>query len=154
MLQARSPFRALAKNRAISPPPPSRQGRTFPLCRGNPLCSLRGSLRPGPVELGSIDPHPMQNNGELACNGDLGLAQPVALDEPHPPSLQRRPFRHAGHQYASRFEQVHTEHGVTALRDSARPVDLSVGMPPGRPSDLSNHTSRSLKPSWIINGLL
>src|SRR5262249_22619893 len=37
MLQARSPFRALAKNRAISPPPPSRQGRHFPLCRGNPV---------------------------------------------------------------------------------------------------------------------
>jgi hypothetical protein len=33
----RSPFRALAKNRAISPPPPSRQGRHFPLCRGNPV---------------------------------------------------------------------------------------------------------------------
>ena len=29
MLQARSPFQALAKNRTISPPPPSRQGRLF-----------------------------------------------------------------------------------------------------------------------------
>jgi hypothetical protein len=37
MLQARSPLRALAKNRAISPPPPSRQGRHFPLCCGNPV---------------------------------------------------------------------------------------------------------------------
>src|ERR1700730_998886 len=40
MLQARSPFRALAKNRAISPPPPSRQGRHFPLYRGIPVVSL------------------------------------------------------------------------------------------------------------------
>src|SRR5579863_7836958 len=39
MLKARSPFRALAKNRTISPPPPSRQGRLFPPCRGNPLVS-------------------------------------------------------------------------------------------------------------------
>src|SRR5579863_9272545 len=47
MLKARSPFRALAKNRTISPPPPSRQGRLFPPCRGNPVVSpyaLRGSL--------------------------------------------------------------------------------------------------------------
>jgi hypothetical protein len=37
MLQARSPFRTHAKNRTISPPPPSRQGRLFPPCRGNNL---------------------------------------------------------------------------------------------------------------------
>src|SRR4029450_7205650 len=40
MLKARSPPRALAKHRAISPPPPSRQGRLFPPCRGNPVTSL------------------------------------------------------------------------------------------------------------------
>jgi hypothetical protein len=40
MLQARSPFWALAKNRTISPPPPSRQGRLFPLRRGNSVISL------------------------------------------------------------------------------------------------------------------
>src|SRR6266566_9192556 len=40
MLKARSPFRAHAKHRAISPPPPSRQGRLFPLCRGSPLISF------------------------------------------------------------------------------------------------------------------
>jgi hypothetical protein len=33
-LKARSPFRAHAKHRAISPPPSSRQGRLFPPCRG------------------------------------------------------------------------------------------------------------------------
>ena len=80
-------------------------GTTFPAVSREPcgpLCSLRGSLLLGPVELGSVDPHSMQNDGELACNGDLGLAKPVALGEPHPPSLQRRPFRHAGQQYGRR----------------------------------------------------
>jgi hypothetical protein len=60
MLQARSPFRTLAKNRTISPPPPSRKGRLFPPCRGNLepcdlLCVLRGSLLRRPVELSPVD---------------------------------------------------------------------------------------------------
>ena len=40
MLKARSPFRALAKYQAISPPPPSRQGRLFPPYCGNPVISF------------------------------------------------------------------------------------------------------------------
>src|SRR6476620_9926644 len=45
MLQARSSFWTHAKNRTISPPPPSRQGRLFPPCRGIPVisCVLRGA---------------------------------------------------------------------------------------------------------------
>src|SRR5215831_17957807 len=107
MLQARSPCRTLAKNRTISPPPPSRQGRHFPLCRGSPwssLCVLRRSLLFGPVELGSVDPHPMQDDGQLACNSYLCFAEPVALCQPHPPSLQCRPFWHAGEQHVGGFE--------------------------------------------------
>ena len=66
------------KNRTISPPPPSRQGRLFPPCRGIPvisLCVLRGSLLRRPVELRSVDPHAVQNNRELARDGDFGLAR-------------------------------------------------------------------------------
>jgi hypothetical protein len=80
MLQARSPFRTLAKNRTISPPPPSRQGRLFPPCRGNPVISLRalrGRLLHRPVELGSVDPHAVQNDRELPRDSDLGLAEAV-----------------------------------------------------------------------------
>jgi len=40
MLKARSPFRALAKHPAISPPPPSRAGTSFPPCCGNPVISF------------------------------------------------------------------------------------------------------------------
>jgi transposase len=48
MLQARSPFRAHAKNQTISLPPPSRQGRLFPPCRGSlvePMLIVRRVLR-------------------------------------------------------------------------------------------------------------
>src|ERR1700720_3718610 len=99
MLQARSSFWTHAKNRTISPPPPSRQGRLFPPCRGIPvisLCVLRGSLLRRPVELRSVDPHAVQNNRELARDGDFGLAEAVSLGELGSPSLQSRPFRHAG----------------------------------------------------------
>src|SRR3990170_3026647 len=47
MLKARSPFWALAKNRTISPPPPSRQGRLFPPWGGNSKISFARSLIPG-----------------------------------------------------------------------------------------------------------
>src|ERR1700739_1386897 len=80
MLKARSPLRAQAKSRTISPPPPSRQG--LPLCRGSSvvsLCALRGCLLRRPAELGPIDPHAVQNDRELARNGDLGLAEPLRL---------------------------------------------------------------------------
>src|SRR5215831_20446214 len=108
MLKARSPFRALAKHRAISPPLPSRQGMSFPAVLREPcdllLCALRGSLLSRPVELSPVDPHTVQNNCELTRDSDLGLAEPITLGEPHPPSLQRRPFRYAGQQHVGRFE--------------------------------------------------
>src|SRR6478672_2664319 len=49
-------------------------------------CSLRGNLLLRPVELGSVDPHTVQNDRELARDGDCGLSEPIALGEPHPPS--------------------------------------------------------------------
>src|SRR6516164_3147186 len=97
MLQAQSSFWTHAKNRAISPPPPSRQGRLFPPCRGIPvisLCVLRGSLLRRPVELRFVDPHAVQDNRKLARDGDLGLAEAVSLGELGSPCLQSRPFRY------------------------------------------------------------
>ena len=84
MLKARSPFRALAKNRTISPPPPSRQGRLFPAVSREPRdlrCALRGSLLRRPIELSAVDPHAVQNDRELASDSDFGLAEPAALGE-------------------------------------------------------------------------
>jgi hypothetical protein len=37
-----------------------------------------------PIELGSIDPHAIQNDYELRGDRDLGLPEPIALGEPYP----------------------------------------------------------------------
>src|SRR6516165_6464710 len=66
------------------------------------LRSLNSNLLVRPVELGPVDPHAVKDDCELARDGNLGLAQPVAFGEPGAPSLQRRPFRHAGQQHAGR----------------------------------------------------
>src|SRR5271170_5255506 len=93
MLQSRSAFRTLAKNRTNSPSPSSRQGRLFPPFGGiSVFYSLGSNLLVRPVELGSVDPHAMQNDRELARDRNLGLAEPVALGKPYPPSLYGGPF--------------------------------------------------------------
>src|SRR5207249_5017933 len=103
MLQSRSAFRALAKNRTNSPSPSSRQGRLFqPFSRISVFYLLGSNLLLRPVELGSVDPHAMQNDCELTR--DLGLAEPVALDKLHPPGLHGGPFRDAGQQNPGRFK--------------------------------------------------
>src|ERR1700761_4289253 len=105
MLQSRSAFRALAKNRTNSASPSSRLGRLFPPFGGNSVISSLGSnilLRP--IELGSVDPHAMQNDCELARDRDLGLAKPVTLDELHPPRLHGGPFRDASQQNPGCFK--------------------------------------------------
>src|SRR6478735_4576972 len=105
MLQSRSAFRALAKNRTNSPSPSSRQGRLFPAVEQDLSILLLGSnLLLRPVELGPVDPHAMQNDCELARNRDLGLAEPVALDELHAPGLRGGPFWDAGQQNPGCFK--------------------------------------------------
>src|SRR6476660_9563543 len=105
MLQSRSAFRALAKYRTNSPSPSSRQGRLFPpFSRISVFYVLGSNLPLRPVELGPVDPHAMQNDCELARDRDLGLAEPVALDELHPPGLHGGPFRDARQQNPSRFK--------------------------------------------------
>src|SRR6266478_6097093 len=72
-------------------------GTSFPAVLREPydfVCSLRGNLLLRPVELGSVDPHAVQNDRELARDSNLSFAEPIALGEPHPPSLQRGSFRH------------------------------------------------------------
>src|SRR6187397_3693855 len=80
MLQSRSAFRTLAKNRTNSPSPSSRQGRLFPPFGRISVFYLLGSnLLLRPVELGPVDPHAMQNDCELARDRDLGLGSPLRL---------------------------------------------------------------------------
>src|ERR1700691_2748552 len=126
MLQSRSPFRTRAKNLSNSPSPSSRLGRLFPAVAGTRCSPALGSNLPfRPIELGSVDPHAMQNDRELARDSNLCLAEPVALGEPYAPSLHGGPFRHARQQNPGCFKQVTSQHGVAAFGDSSRPIDLS-----------------------------
>ena len=54
--------------------------------------SLGSNLLLRPVELGSVDPHAMQNDRELTRDRNLGLAEPVSLGESYPSSLHGGPF--------------------------------------------------------------
>jgi hypothetical protein len=54
--------------------------------------SLGSNLLLRPVELGSIDPHAVQNDRELTRDCDLGLAEPVALGEPYPQAFRAGHF--------------------------------------------------------------
>src|SRR5208282_1945972 len=114
MLQSRSPFQTHAKNLSNSPSPSSWLGRLF-LPFGRNSVPLLGSNLLRPVELGSVDPHAMQNDGELARDGDLCLAEPVALGEPNPPSLHGGPFWDAHQQNPGGFKQVTAQHRIAAL---------------------------------------
>ena len=82
MLKARSSFRTLAKNRAISPPPPSRQGRRFPLCRGNPVVSLGLATRQSCFDqLNSVPSIHMRcrMTASLRATATLALRSPLRL---------------------------------------------------------------------------
>src|SRR3954469_14961640 len=99
MLQSRSSFQTRAKNLSNSPSPSSRLGRLFlPFGRNSVMPSLGSNLLLRPVEFSSIDPHAVQNDRELTRDCALGLAEPVALGEPYPPSRQGGPFWHARQQ--------------------------------------------------------
>src|SRR5580704_14389658 len=105
MLQSRSPFQTRAQNRSNSPSPSSRLGRLFPpFGRNSVMPSLGSNLLLRPIELGSIDPHAMQNDRELACDRNLGLAEPVTLGEPYSPSLHGGPFWDARQQNPGCFK--------------------------------------------------
>src|SRR5271154_4151330 len=107
MLQSRSPFQTRAKNLSNSPSPSSRLGRLFLPYGRNSVTPLLGSnLLRRPVEFGSIHPHAMQNDRELTRDCDLGLAEPVALGKPYPPSFYGRPFWDARQQNSGCFKQI------------------------------------------------
>src|SRR5512134_4147192 len=79
---------------AASPDPASRQrdlggsGAFWPPLRSR-LFSLRGRADLlAPAEVGSIQPHAMQNGRQLAGQGDLGALQAAALGDIHGPALQ------------------------------------------------------------------
>ena len=107
-----------------------------------------------PVELGSIDPHAMQNDRELTRDCNLCLAEPVALGEPYSPGLHGGPFRDARQQNPGCFKQVTPQHRVAALRDATCPIDLSGGMASAGQPNVGTYASRARKPRRIVNRCL
>ena len=88
-MQSRSAFRTRAQNLSNSPSPSSRLGRLFlPFGRNSVMPSLGSNLLLRPVELGSIDPHAMQNDRELTRDCNLTLRSPLRLT-----SLTPKPSR-------------------------------------------------------------
>jgi hypothetical protein len=59
-----------------------------------------------PLEAGAVGPDAMQDNGVLACDGDLGLLGADPLHQPGAPVLQGRPTFGSVQQHAGRLEQV------------------------------------------------
>src|SRR5258708_39858513 len=88
-----APFQPPEKILSKPPRPSPGQGRLFPpFGRELGMPSLGSNLLLRPVELGSVDPHAMQNDHKLTRDRNLGLAEPVSLGEPYPPSLHGGPF--------------------------------------------------------------
>ena len=91
MLQARSLCSSARKKSDDLATATVPAGTTFPAVSREPcdlLCVLRGSLLCRPAELGSVDPHAVQNDREFPRDGDLGLAEAVFAWWLGSPSLQ------------------------------------------------------------------
>ena len=112
----------------------ARQGVFFPPFSGISVGSNR-LLRP--VELDPVDPHAMQNDCELACDRNLGLAEPVALGEPYgyAPGFGSVPIRRAD---ATRWRD-HRENP-----SNRRPIEL-IGSPTLQRSQISDRWRASNK---------
>src|SRR5215813_6268849 len=91
MLKARSPFRVHAKHRAILPPPSSRQGRLFPLCRGNPVTSYADFLVD---QLNSVPSIHMRcrMTASLRATATLAFRRPLRLASLMPQALSADHF--------------------------------------------------------------
>ena len=85
-------------------------GTSFPAVSREPCdlpsCALRGSLLRRPVELGAVDPHAMQNHGELSSNRDFGFSEPASFGDPHAPGFEHGPFCNACQQNACPLVEI------------------------------------------------
>ena len=130
-------------------------GTTFPAVSRDP-CDLlmRATRQPSSsTTLNSVPSIHMRckMTASLRATATLALRSPLRLASLAPQAFSRRPFRHAGQQHAGCFKQIHAQHGVTALRDSAGPIDLPRGVASGRQSDIGPDTSRSLEARRIVD---
>src|SRR4051794_17411880 len=83
------------------------------------------------AELGPVAPHPMQDDGELASNGDAGPCHAARLGHLHAPRTQAGPLAAAHQQGVGRLVQGGAGQFVTASADLAGDVSLA-GLIAGR----------------------
>src|SRR5215210_4958889 len=125
-LGSRSPLdRAATALLAASPPPSSRRrdlrgaGLIRPCSEPLLLVLCCGRL-PAPPEGGAVDPHPVQDDGELACQCHLGALHPASLGDLQSPALERRKSHRPRQQDVRTLIQRGAHHGVADPTDRPR----------------------------------
>src|SRR6476659_4713811 len=106
--------RDLVPGRRMARPP---EARTTPP-------SLRCRLRPGP-EVGAVDEHAVQDDGELARERDLRLLRPAALRDGLRPVLQGRTLHRPRQDDVGGFIERGSHAVITYLRDPAGHISLA-----------------------------
>jgi hypothetical protein len=82
----------------------------------------RGSYRrrlSDPGEIGTIDPDPMQDHGELAGKRHIGAFAADPSDEPDRSGFERRPAHYPSEQHVRSVEQRGADHRVIGLGNPA-----------------------------------
>ena len=83
------------------------------LCRGPSVWLF------APAEFGAVTPHAVQDDGQLASDGDLGAGHAAALGDLHAPGAQRRPFAATLEQGVGRLVKSGSGQFVAAPADSS-----------------------------------
>ena len=78
--------------------------------------------RRGEAEFGPIDPHTMQDHGELAGERDLGALQTSPLRQFHRPGFQARPLRGSGQHDVRGFKEGDAHGWITGPTDGAHAI--------------------------------
>ena len=78
-----------------------------------------------PTELGVRFPHGVEDDGELAGDGDARLLEPELLGQPEAPCLQRREAGRSRQQSGRGLVEMLSRHLVAVLGDAPVPADLA-----------------------------
>src|SRR5262249_13039454 len=127
-------------------------GTSFPAVSREPWgrCSLRGSLLLGPVELGSVDPHPMQNDGELRATATLALRSPLRLASLIPQAFSVDHFGARGRSCQERtFGTIASAGLERSGRDPAKPRQRAPEAADLRPRSTARRPLGGQAPGWI-----
>src|SRR5262245_35963942 len=103
-----------------------------------------------PAERGTVDPHPMQDHRQLACDGHLCALETATLSHLQSPALERRETRDPREQHVRRLVKGRPNHLVANARDPARDVRFARLVSLRRQSKERSGIPRLLDPMRII----